>query len=178
MLSCSKCGEEKDESDFSVRASRPRGHNSQCKACCRLVNKVNYDKNVERNRAAASDYRKRNPPTGSVYQAAYRDAHREELREYFRQYSKENRHKKQATGVARRSKKLNAIPSWVDHVEVAAIYKRSKQIERRCGTKMHVDHIVPLVHPLVCGLHCEANLRVLPAAKNLKKGNRYWPNMP
>lgn len=177
-MSCSKCGEEKDESEFPKRPDRPRGYNSHCKACLVLINKRNYSKNAERNRAAANEYRKKNPLAGSVYQAEYRDAHREELREYFRRYSKENRHKKQVTRVARRSKKLNATPAWTDHAEVAAIYRRSKQIELKCGTKMHVDHIVPLVHPLVCGLHCEANLRVLPAAKNLKKGNRYWPNMP
>lgn len=29
----------------------------------------------------------------------------------------------------------------------------------------------------VCGLHCEANLRALPAVDNISKGNRHWPDM-
>lgn len=178
MLKCSKCCEEKDESEFSKRSARPRGYNSHCKACTKLANEASYAKNAERNRAYAAQYRENNPVVGSVYQAAYREAHREELRAYFRQYAKVNPHKKQAVTVSRRAKKLGATPSWANADQIAAVYKRSKQIENNCGTKMHVDHIVPLVHTLVCGLHCEANLRVIPATKNLSKGNNYWPNMP
>lgn len=45
------------------------------------------------------------------------------------------------------------------------------------GIQHQVDHIVPLRHPLVCGLHCEANLQVIPALDNQRKSNRIWPNM-
>lgn len=46
------------------------------------------------------------------------------------------------------------------------------------GIRWEVDHIVPLVHPQVCGLHVETNLRVIPAIENRRKGNRHWPEMP
>lgn len=39
---------------------------------------------------------------------------------------------------------------------------------------LHVDHIIPLVHPLVCGLHVETNLQAIDPIKNIKKSNR-WP---
>lgn len=42
---------------------------------------------------------------------------------------------------------------------------------------MHVDHIVPLQSNWVCGLHCEANLRVIPGAENESKRNFWWPQM-
>lgn len=46
------------------------------------------------------------------------------------------------------------------------------------GISHEVDHIVPLRSKLVCGLHNEFNLRVIPAAENNRKGNRFWPDMP
>ena len=43
---------------------------------------------------------------------------------------------------------------------------------------MHVDHIVPLNSPIVCGLHNEFNLQIIPPATNYHKSNNYWPDMP
>lgn len=37
----------------------------------------------------------------------------------------------------------------------------------------HVDHIIPINHPDVCGLHCLANLQYLTAEENLAKGNSF-----
>lgn len=37
--------------------------------------------------------------------------------------------------------------------------------------KLHVDHVVPLVHPFVCGLHTHDNLRLITARDNGRKSN-------
>jgi len=49
---------------------------------------------------------------------------------------------------------------------------------RRVGFDVVVDHIVPVNHPYVTGLHCEANLEIITVAKNEHKSNHYWPDMP
>ena len=68
-------------------------------------------------------------------------------------------------GAQKRAAKILATPKWANMKEVRRIYA-CRPIGR------HVDHIVPLVSPVVCGLHWEGNLQYLPARENLVKKNR------
>lgn len=175
---CTKCGETKPVDQFSKRSARPLGITSHCKACCAVRLKTYTSSNKERIRRNHKAYREANSEKISEYQSAYREANREKLGQYFSEYAKQNLPKKQATTTKRRAGKLMATPRWANLAEIEKIYANSTRIATKTGQRMHVDHIVPLVHPLVCGLHCEANLRIIPAEKNLRKGNNWWPNMP
>ncbi|MGN6701453.1 MAG: hypothetical protein ACTHKB_00640, partial [Burkholderiaceae bacterium] len=66
---------------------------------------------------------------------------------------------------------VRATPKWANEKEIDKFY-----MERPPG--FHVDHIVPLKSKIVCGLHCEANLQTIRASENIRKGNRFWPDMP
>ena len=68
---------------------------------------------------------------------------------------------------ARRAAKLNATPPWVDHAALVAIYEKSRAL------KLEVDHIIPLKHRLVCGLHVPWNLQLLPMIANRQKHNSF-----
>lgn len=83
-----------------------------------------------------------------------------------------NKHKVNSYAAKRRGAENNAIPLWFNAIEVEALYLLARQ------NGEHVDHIVPLISSLVCGLHCTSNLRVISAFENLSKNNRYWPDMP
>lgn len=48
---------------------------------------------------------------------------------------------------------------------------------RRMGLDVEVDHIVPLNHPQICGLHVPANLRITSKDVNARKSNRVYPGM-
>lgn len=76
------------------------------------------------------------------------------------------------------AKYSRALPPWTTHKECRAFWQLSKAMNAATGVQHSVDHIVPLVHPLVCGLHCPANLRVIPLYDNVRKSNCYWPDMP
>lgn len=43
------------------------------------------------------------------------------------------------------------------------------------GVQYQVDHIVPINHPLICGLHVPANLQILTEEDNRNKSNTYDP---
>jgi len=77
--------------------------------------------------------------------------------------------------------KLHATPKWANHFFMEEAYDlAARRSKMKCGgvAKWHVDHIVPLQNKLVCGLHVEHNLQVIPWLDNHRKGNRYWPDMP
>ena len=72
----------------------------------------------------------------------------------------------------------SAQPKWADSSRILEIYRLRDVLSESTGIEHHVDHIVPLTSKLVCGLHNEFNLQVLPGVENLKKHNRHWPDMP
>jgi hypothetical protein len=78
----------------------------------------------------------------------------------------------------RRAALLRAVPSWADEKLIAEFYETARGLGMWTGDWYHVDHIVPLLGRTVCGLHCQANLQVLPAVENIRKLNRHWPDQP
>lgn len=70
-----------------------------------------------------------------------------------------------------------AWPNWGDDAAVKEIYKQSRA-RRKAGYEVHVDHIVPLLSKIVCGLHVSWNLQIIDKMENLRKGNKWWPDHP
>jgi len=79
--------------------------------------------------------------------------------------------KRAANEMRRYAKKKNAVPLWFNDSEVKYIYKLARE------RNLEVDHIVPLTSNKVCGLHVQDNLRCIPKIMNIKKSNKYWPDM-
>jgi hypothetical protein len=69
-----------------------------------------------------------------------------------------------------------AAVDWRDEDKMVAIYKESER-RRKQGEAVNVDHIVPVSHPHVCGLHNEFNLEIVTEAANAIKSNHRWPDM-
>lgn len=60
------------------------------------------------------------------------------------------------------------------HQKISSFYKKELlSIYNSRPDDHHVDHIVPLKHPDVCGLHVPWNLQYLPEDDNIKKSNKF-----
>lgn len=70
----------------------------------------------------------------------------------------------------RRAERERATPPWANKGEIAKIYKMAAEIGEE------VDHIIPLRGKIVCGLHVETNLRIVPKSVNRKKYNKFDPD--
>lgn len=73
----------------------------------------------------------------------------------------------------RRSQEANC--PWADKSKTKQFYLEARKLTRETGIQHSVDHIHPLKHPLVCGLHNEFNLQVLTMADNVRKNNHFVP---
>ena len=88
-------------------------------------------------------------------------------------FAKENPDWKAAHCAKRRAKKKQAQPHWANEKYIQIFYTLAKEEGQRIGSPVVVDHIVPLQHPDVCGLHCEFNLQLLTLTDNCSKGNKF-----
>jgi len=127
------------------------------------------EKILERQRKWVSENKERN----REQKLKHYHKNREKFNAYSRKYIKINAAWKAEQCAKRRALKKQAMPSWVDERYIKLFYKLAKIEAKRTGKKVDVDHIVPLKHDLVCGLHCEHNLQLMFASANYSKGNKF-----
>lgn len=168
---CSICGKFKDTSDFSL------SNKTRCRVCVNRLDREKYRENLEASRASSrkkmSAYRKRDPERWktlkrSLYQKNRGVVPSKPSTPHSRALSAQRTRRRNAA-------KLNAVPRWANEFFIREAYQLALRRTRITGFKWSVDHIVPLRGKMVCGLHCEANLAVIPMIDNERKGNRHWP---
>lgn len=71
--------------------------------------------------------------------------------------------------------RILATPPWADMKAIRAVYDEAARLTWETGVQHDVDHIVPLNHPRMCGLHVHYNLRPYPAGPNNAKSNHWCP---
>lgn len=186
---CKRCENEKVR---AWREANAGGRYEVHKAAARDRAQEYYQRNTAHCLKVGAAWRARNPEVKAEADRAYyarrdrdrqnamarrrRDANRALANAKARAKAPKYAAAKAATVAHRRAMKHKATPMWADRQCIRAIYEQAKAQEALTGVSMHVDHEIPLVHPLVCGLHVESNLRVLPARANQSKSNRWTPS--
>lgn len=185
----------------TTSACRICGGKHHAKGLCKahyvpLKNAAHYQRNKEKYHAKTAAWRAANPDAVKASHAKHHAEHREKRNAATSTYRAVNRAKvlalqrawyhanvpKQlAYNAHRRAVTLAAGRAFQDEYNTFVVqeaYALAKVRTRTTGIAWQVDHIVPLKSKTVCGLHCAANLRVIPAEENWSKGNRHWPHMP
>jgi hypothetical protein len=152
-----------------------------CSACSLVIH--HRPENMERCRESAKAWRVENPERHRLSQKRWKEENTTLVRSYrkswvernpgkalecsragAKKYRIANPGKRAAYQALREARKIKATPKWADHNSIRAFYEA-------CPKGYHVDHIIPLNNPVVCGLHVLENLQYLPAADNIKKSN-------
>lgn len=160
MKKCTLCGIEKPRSEFFANKVCADGLQFHCKLCHKDVQRVFRKRHPERGKISDAKWRAKNPAYAlkkdAEKVAKWRKRHPDVLREI----------------VAHRQRAKSAAPQWRETKKMRMVYKKARDYG------FEVDHIVPLKHPLVCGLHVWANLQLLDRNLNRTKNNHHWPDMP
>ena len=75
----------------------------------------------------------------------------------------------------RRKRNQIATPKWLSQTqkkEIRDLYLIAQSTTTITGVRYVVDHIIPLISDVVCGLHVPWNLQVMTQEENLKKSNK------
>ena len=162
-----------------------------CDTCVRIFNeKIRTSRDQEQNRKYLAALREDNPEKVKEYKRRDYERHQQNILSRVSRWQKENHDKflrrkrlwaQRNPGKARyykssrRASKQQAIPLWFsewDEFVIQESYSLASVREAESGMKWHVDHMIPLRARKACGLHCAANIQVIPAKMNLEKKNK------
>lgn len=201
MKTCKCCNIDKPFSEFWKQKLGKFGVTSKCRPCANKVSsdwqknnrikaneklrrwraenrdhvlaysKEDYAKNREKRVSSVVEWQKRNPESKLASGAIYRAKNQSSLK----MWRHENKGLVYDHAKNRDAAMRNATPPWLskdDKMVIKLLYLASVRISKCTGIAHNVDHIHPLSHKSLCGLHVPANLRVIPARLNTMKKNK------
>lgn len=180
-IHCSRCHRDLPTDHFRPARVTPTTKRDRCKKCLselsrawNLAHPERYAANKAAHRpkelARMREFNRENRPRLTEYMRRWRDKNRERVREINATVRRTEEDK--AKRRARCAKRGSAIPPWADRKAIQALYLKARRLRKQTGIDWHVDHIIPLNAPNVCGLHVETNLQIIRGIDNLRKGNR------
>jgi hypothetical protein len=146
--------------------------------CQRAAFKTKYHEREEvrqRSIASSADWCKANPERANAKTKKYQGKNSGAVKASRQRYVAANRQQVLAKNAARHCQRSNASVAWANRFFIAEAYRLAQKRTEMLGIRYVVDHVIPLNHPLVCGLHVEGNLQVISEVENLAKSNSFTP---
>lgn len=179
MKICKDCDKKLDLDMFYKHKTTPDGLRSNCKDCLKTASKKMYQKNPDRKKETNKQWHRNNKDYHNALNSEWKQNNPEKYQEITLSWYEDNKEIKlaknkdhyhnnkylyRARDQKRNCLKINATLSGHD--------QELKEIYKNCPQNYHVDHIIPLNNPIVCGLHVPWNLQYLTATDNIKKSNK------
>jgi hypothetical protein len=137
--------------------------------------KVYYEENKAKLLANQREYYTEHKYEYKVWQKQHYLKNRESNIEYAKQYREANHEAILVRNNVRKALTRTEKCKWANRTLLSQAYSKRKILSTETGIEYNVDHIIPLCHLLVCGLHNEFNIRVITQAENLAKHNEFNP---
>lgn len=153
--SCVECRKEDWSADNEKRKLKPKSE------AAKEAGRRYYEKNKDVVKARAET-------RPNAKKQAYRNVHKKNNPELYK-----------ALASVRKRRHRNATPKWItaeQKLAIRSLYLNAQTLTKITGERYVVDHIVPLISDVVCGLHVPWNLRVITQEENLKKSNKLLAN--
>ncbi|HQU17304.1 MAG TPA: hypothetical protein PLO69_14580 [Gammaproteobacteria bacterium] len=169
---CVKCGRKSVgkyaaslKGKATISAYRKKDENKRWRKAYRKRDRVRESDRAYKQTAQAKEraHKKNNSPERKIYMATYRTQPEQKAKRALRSRLFEQHVSKHAT------------PPWANRFYIGEAYDLAKWRTKATGVRWEVDHIVPLVSKVVCGLHVENNIRVVPHFINREKSNKLIP---
>lgn len=159
-ITCTKCKEFKDISEFYKNSRYSSGYCTWCNKCKKQHARSNP--HIHKNWAA------RNKKRVEEIKRKYVEVNRDKVLQAKRRWAKANNKKVLAKTRKYQASKLNATPLWLSDSQI----KEMELFYLNCPEGYEVDHIYPLQGKLVKGLHVPWNLQYLSVSENRQKSNK------
>ena len=144
--------------EFVTRTSRS--------ICCSNL-KCKQKRNNQVNAQYKQDWAVKNKEKTDLVKKRWLENNPEKRKQSSSEYMKRNKEYYVEYASLRKRCCKQATPKWADLQSIKDVYLEATYMQ------MQVDHIIPLQHPLVCGLHVWNNLQLLSKIDNCKKSNKF-----
>jgi len=197
MKKCNKCEQIKRFENFSNCKKNSDGKDYYCKQCCSIIWKAYYNENRKKIIDKTRVWEKNNPQEFAIKKQQYckryykknkdSDTYKKKQCELSKKYYYRNKEKKKEYNKDYKHKNREYFRNAENMRRFCIRYsflckqfiKDCLEIYKKCLNGYEVDHIIPLKHKDVCGLHVPWNLQILPIELNSKKRNKFdgtWDN--
>lgn len=164
----------RDNRDRVLVARRINSSKIEFKEKKKAADKVYYEANKEKVNEKKKEYKQRRKEFFTEHNKKYYETNKDKIKVRSKIYYEEKKIDYFIRASQRRACKRRAsVFHDIHKEEIKLIYKKCAYVSEVTGILHSVDHIVPLKHKLVSGLHVPANLRIIPAYENLSKYNKF-----